>query len=114
MAVTTADRPPYDFLLAALGACKVMTMRMYANRKGFALRHAAATLKHDKIHAEDCAECETKDGKVDQIAVEIAIDGDLSEEDRRRIFDIAERCPVHRTLNAEVVIQARLADDGAS
>ncbi len=105
---------PYDFLLAALGACKVMTMRMYANRKGFALRHAAATLKHDKIHAEDCAECETKDGKVDQIAVEIAIDGDLSEEDRRRIFDIAERCPVHRTLNAEVVIQARLADDGAS
>lgn len=119
--VLSADEPPsvggddtgatpYDLLLAALGACKSMTMRMYADRKGFKLDRAEVRLSHDKIHAEDCEQCETETGKVDQIKADITITGDLSEEERQKIFEIAERCPVHRTISSEIIIEAELKD----
>jgi len=85
-----------------------MTMRMYANHKGFNLDHAEVRLSHDKIHAEDCENCETKKGKVDHIQAEISISGDLTDEERQKIFEIAERCPVHRTITSEIIIDAEL------
>jgi uncharacterized OsmC-like protein len=99
---------PYDLLLSALGACKSMTMRMYAEHKGFKLDHAEVRLSHDKIHAEDCAACETQKGKVDRIQADITIEGDLTEEERQKIFKIAERCPVHKTITSEIIIEANL------
>lgn len=101
---------PYDLLLAGLGACKSMTMRMYAERKGLALERARVTLRHGKIHAEDCADCETKTGMVDDIAVDIEIEGDLDTGSRQRLFEIADRCPVHRTLHGEIHIASRLRE----
>ncbi len=100
---------PYEFLLAALGACTAMTIRMYAERKGFALRDVRVRLAHSKIHAEDCRECETRAGKVDQIVREITLEGELSAAERERLFEIANRCPVHRTLAGEIRIVSRLA-----
>ena len=99
---------PYDFLLAALGACKSMTMRMYANHKGYNLGRAEVRLSHSKINAEDCAECETEKGKVDHIETEITITGDLTDEERQKIFEIAEKCPVHKTITGEIIIDAKL------
>jgi uncharacterized OsmC-like protein/alpha/beta superfamily hydrolase len=101
---------PYDFLLTALGACKSMTMRMYADRKSFPLERATVTLRHSKIHAQDCAECETKEGMLDQIDVQIGLDGPLDAEQRQRILEIADKCPVHRTLMSEIRILTRAAD----
>jgi uncharacterized OsmC-like protein/pimeloyl-ACP methyl ester carboxylesterase len=95
---------PYDFLLTALGACKSMTMRMYADRKSFPLERATVTLNHSKIHAQDCAECETKDGMLDQIEVGIRLDGPLDTDQHKRIIEIADKCPVHRTLTSEIRI----------
>ena len=99
---------PYDYLLAALGACKSMTIRMYAERKGIALDRATVSLRHQKIHAEDCDECETPAGKVDEIQIEIGIEGDLDEATRARLAEIADMCPVHKTLHSEVHIESRL------
>jgi putative redox protein len=101
---------PYDFLLTALGACKSMTMRLYADRKSFPLERATVTLNHSKIHAEDCAECETKDGLLDQIDVAIGLEGPLDADQRQRILEIADKCPVHRTLTSEIRIVTRAAD----
>ncbi len=99
---------PYDFLLAGLGACKSMTMRMYAERKGWPLQRATVTLRHEKIHAEDCETCETETGKVDRIDTAISLSGDLTDEQRQKIFEIAERCPVHQTLKHEINLTAKL------
>jgi len=104
---TDTGPTPYDFLLAGLGACKTMTMRLYADRKGFPLDRARVTLKHSKIHAEDCAECETKSGRIDRIDVEIEVLGDMDAETRQKIADIAAKCPVHRTLLSEMQIESR-------
>jgi len=101
---------PYDFLLASLGACKSMTMRMYADRKSFPLERATVTLNHSKIHAEDCAECETKEGLLDQIEVRIGLEGPLDVDQYKRIIEIADKCPVHRTLTSEIRIVTRAAD----
>lgn len=101
---------PYDLLLAGLGACTTMTMRMYAERKGLALDRAMVTLRHEKIHAADCESCETKVGKIDRIAREIEIIGELDDAARAKLLEIADKCPVHRTLHAEVVIETRLKD----
>jgi putative redox protein len=101
---------PYDLLLAALGACTSMTMRLYADRKSLPLERTTVTLKHSKIHAEDCAECETKAGMLDQIERVIGMEGALSPEQRQRLMEIADKCPVHRTLTSEVRILSRQAD----
>jgi uncharacterized OsmC-like protein/fermentation-respiration switch protein FrsA (DUF1100 family) len=101
---------PYDFLLSALGACKSMTMRLYADRKSFPLERATVTLSHSKIYAKDCAECETKDGMLDEINVAIGLEGPLDVEQRKRILEIADKCPVHRTLMSEIRIVTRAAD----
>ncbi|MGD1877620.1 MAG: alpha/beta fold hydrolase [Kiloniellaceae bacterium] len=101
---------PYDLLLAGLGACTSMTMRMYAERKGLALEKTRVTLSHNKIHAEDCATCETKEGKVDRIERTIEMTGQLSAEERRRLLEIADKCPVHRTLHSEVLIETRAVE----
>jgi putative redox protein len=101
---------PYDFVLAGLGACTSMTMRMYADRKSLPLERITVTLKHDKIHAEDCAECETKAGMLDQIDRTIAMEGALDAEQRGKLMEIADKCPVHRTLTSEIRIVTRAAD----
>ncbi|MFG3595041.1 alpha/beta fold hydrolase [Bradyrhizobium sp. RDI18] len=95
---------PYDFLLAGLGACTSMTMRMYADRKSLPLDRVTVTLKHSKIHATDCAECETREGMLDQIDRVILIEGALDADQRKRLMEIADKCPVHRTLKSEIQI----------
>ncbi|HEU0148093.1 MAG TPA: bifunctional alpha/beta hydrolase/OsmC family protein [Bradyrhizobium sp.] len=101
---------PYDFLLAGLGACTSMTMRLYADRKALPLDRVTVTLHHSKIHAEDCAECETKAGMIDQMDRVIAIEGALDEAQRAKLMEIADKCPVHRTLTSEIRIVTRQAD----
>jgi uncharacterized OsmC-like protein/fermentation-respiration switch protein FrsA (DUF1100 family) len=101
---------PYDFLLAGLGACTSMTMRLYADRKSLPLERVTVTLRHSKIHAEDCAECETRAGMLDQIDRVIAMEGALDAEQRRKLMEIADKCPVHRTLTSEIHIVTRPAD----
>lgn len=101
---------PYDFLLTALGACKSMTMRLYADRKSWPLERATVTLSHSKIYAKDCAECETREGMLDHIEVAIGLEGPLDGEQRQRILEIADKCPVHRTLTSEIRIVTRTAD----
>jgi putative redox protein len=105
---TDTGPSPYDYLLVALGACKAMTMRMYAERKDIPMEQAKVTLRHDKIHAADCADCETKEGDIDRIQAEIEIEGDLDAATRERIAAIADKCPVHRTLTNEIKIESRL------
>ena len=101
---------PYDFLLAGLGACTSMTMRLYAERKALPLERTTVTLRHNKIHAEDCAECETKAGMLDQIERVITMEGALDAEQRKRLLEIADKCPVHRTLTSEVRILTSATD----
>jgi len=96
---------PYQLLLSALGACTTMTMRMYAERKGWNLRRSTITLTHDRLHAADCVTCETDTGQVDRIVREIHLDGDLDDTQRAKLLAIAERCPVHRTLHSETLIE---------
>ena len=96
---------PYDLLLAALGACTSMTVRLYADRKQLPLRRTTVRLRHEKIHAIDCADCETKEGMVDHIDRVISFEGDLNAEQRKRLMEIADKCPVHRTLTSEIHIQ---------
>jgi uncharacterized OsmC-like protein len=99
---------PYELLAAAIGACTSMTLRMYARAKGWPLQRVITTIRHDKIHARDCAECETKEGRVDRLQREIELEGPLDEVQRKRLLEIAERCPVHRTLSSEVKVITRL------
>ena len=101
---------PYDYLLAGLGACTSMTMRLYADRKTLPMERVTVTLKHSKIHAQDCAECETKAGMLDQIERVIQIEGALDADQRKRLMEIADKCPVHRTLTSEIHIVTRAAE----
>jgi uncharacterized OsmC-like protein len=96
---------PYQLLLAALGTCKAMTVRLHADRKQFPLRRVQVRLRHNRIYAADCAECETKTGMIDRIDCAITLEGNLSDEQRARLLEIAEKCPVHRTLTSEVHIR---------
>src|SRR5262249_20419423 len=95
---------PYALLLSALGSCTSMTIGMYARRKAIPLARVTVRLRHQKIHAEDCANCETKIGLLDWIEREIELEGDLNEEQRARLIEIANKCPVHRTLTSEIKI----------
>ena len=91
---------PYDLLLAGLGACTSMTMKMYAERKGWPLQSARVTLSHDRIHAKDCEDCEEREGQIERISRKIQLEGPLDEAQRKRLMEIADRCPVHRTLRS--------------
>ena len=99
---------PYDLLLAGLGACTSMTLRLYADHKKLPLEGVKVTLRHAKIHAVDCARCETQTGKIDRIEREIEVIGPLTEEQRLRLLEIADKCPVHRTLESEIEVVSRL------
>ena len=101
---------PYDLLCASLGACTSMTLRTYADSKGIPLERVSVELEHGKIYAADCAECETREGKIDRIERLITLEGKLDPQQRQRLLEIADKCPVHRTLHSEVVISSRLAD----
>ena len=99
---------PYEFLLAALGTCTAMTVRMYATRKKLDLARVSVRLKHDRIHAHDCEHCETREGRIDRIERSLELSGDISDDQRNDLLRIADRCPVHRTLLSEIDIQTRL------
>lgn len=101
---------PYEFLLSALGACTSMTLRMYADLKKLPLEKITVTLQHERIHADDCTGCETKEGKIDRILSIIDLKGPLGEDQRRRLLEIADKCPVHRTLQGEIRIVTRVSD----
>ena len=114
--VLTADEPvaqggldsgptPYDLLLAGLGACTSMTLRLYADQKRLPLESVKVALKHSRIHAADCETCETKEGKVDRIDRILTLTGDLDAAQRKRLLEIADKCPVHRTLTSEIDIR---------
>lgn len=108
---TDTGPSPYDLLLAALGACTSMTLRLYADQKRWPLDRVIVKLGHEKIHAADCAECETREGRIDRIDREIEIIGALDAAQRQRLLEIANKCPVHRTLHSEVVIPTRLVPE---
>lgn len=105
---TDTGPSPYELLLGSLGACTSMTLRLYAQRKGIDLRRITVRLQHYRIHAEDCRDCETKSGFLDRIDRQIELTGSLDEVQRVRMLEIAERCPVHRTLKSEINIQTSM------
>src|SRR6058998_3588180 len=104
-----AGPDPYDYLLASLGVCTSMTVGFYARRKQFPLENITVSLWHSRIYAEDCEECETKEGMLDRIDVEIELTGSLSEAQHTKLMEIAAKCPVHRTLTSELNIRLRAA-----
>ena len=105
---TDTGPTPYQLLLAALGSCISMTVALYARRKGWPLEGVEVRLGHEKIHATDCAECETHEGFLDRITKRITLHGPLDAEQRQRLSDIAERCPVQRTIQREVVVEQQV------
>jgi putative redox protein len=105
---TDTGPTPYDLLLSALGACASMTVALYARRKRWPLDSVAVHLRHSRVHAADCAECETTDSHIDRIEWRFQFTGDLTGEQRTRLLDIAQRCPVHRTLRSEIDIRPPL------
>ena len=104
---TDAAPDPYDYLLVGLGACTSMTIGVYARRKKWPLEDVTVAVRHSRIHARDCADCETKEGMLDHIAVEISMTGPLTEEQRAALLAVAHKCPVHRTLTSEIKIAVR-------
>ena len=99
---------PYGLLSAALATCTSMTLKMYASLKKIELRAATVAVRHGKVHAVDCVDCENSSGKIDEFQRVITLDGDLSEEQRQRMFEIADRCPVHKTLHGEIKVRTTL------
>ena len=109
-----AGPDPYDYLLTALGVCTSMTVGLYARRKQFPLENITVSLRHSRIYANDCEECETKEGMLDRIDVEVELTGSLSAEQHAKLMEIAEKCPVHRTLTSEINIRLRPAQKSSS
>src|SRR4029079_11355070 len=105
-----AGPDPYDYLLASLGVCTSMTVGFYARRNKWPLENVTVSLWHSRIHARDCEECETKDGVLDRIDVEVKLTGSLSAEQHAKLMDVAPKCPVHRTLTSEINIILRSAE----
>ena len=99
---------PYELLLASLGSCKAITLRMYADRKGWPLDGVSVALNQQREHAKDCADCESEDGFVHVVECELTLVGELSDEQRERLLEIADRCPVHRSLEGEVKVRTSL------
>jgi len=106
-----AGPDPYDYLLTSLGVCTSMTVGLYARRHQFPLENITVSLRHSRIYATDCEECETKDGMLDRIDVEIELTGPLTAEQHAKLMEIAAKCPVHRTLTSEINIRLRAADE---
>jgi uncharacterized OsmC-like protein len=106
---TDTGPSPYEMLLAALGACTAMTLRLYADRRKWPLERVRVALKHHKVHAQDCVDCETKPAKMDIVDRVLTLEGALSEEQRARLLEIAERCPVHQTLQSKIQVNTRVA-----
>ncbi len=104
-----AGPDPYDYLLTALGVCTSMTVGLYARRKQIPLENITISLSHSRIYAQDCEECETKEGMLDRIDVEVELTGSLSAEQHAKLMEIAGKCPVHRTLTSEINIRLRSA-----
>jgi putative redox protein len=100
---------PYDLLAAALATCTTMTLRMYAAHKGLDLESATVRVSHGRVHAEDCVDCEQQDGQIHKFNRELLLEGDLTEAQRARMLEIADRCPVHKTLHSEIKVRSRLA-----
>src|SRR5256885_15693710 len=105
---TDTGASPYDLILAALGACTSMTIGLYARKRSWPLEKITVSLKHSKIHAIDCEECETKEGKINRIELDIQLTGSLTDEQRAKLIEIAGKCPVHQTLTSEINIKTRL------
>ena len=104
---------PYELLSAALGACTSMTLRMYADLKKLPLEHVRVEVRHDKMHAADCTDCETREGRIDRFERAITLDGPLDSAQRAKLLEIADKCPVHRTLHAEVQVVTRLNENAS-
>jgi uncharacterized OsmC-like protein len=111
---TDAAPGPYDYLLIALGVCTSMTVGLYARRKQWPLENITVSLRHSRIHARDCEECETKEGMLDRIDTEIELTGSLTAEQRAKLMEIAAKCPVHRTLKSEINIRLQTAEKSSA
>ena len=106
----TGEGPtPYDLLSAALASCTSMTLMMYARHKDIELTSVTVRVRHGRIHAKDCEDCETRSGRIDEFVRELLVEGELTEAQRQRMLEIADRCPVHRTLQGEVKIRTELS-----
>ena len=104
---TDSGPSPYDLILAALGSCTSMTIGLYARKRSWPVEKITVSLWHTKIHAKDCDDCETKEGRIDRIEMEIHLDGALTDEQRAKLMEIAGKCPVHQTLTSEINIKTR-------
>jgi putative redox protein len=102
---TAAAPDPYDYLLAALGSCTSMTVGFYARRQKIPLENVTVSLRHSRIHAKDCEECETKVGMLDRIELDVQLTGPITPEQHAKLMEIAAKCPVHRTLKSEIDIR---------
>jgi putative redox protein len=108
MGGTDKGPAPFDLLMAGLGTCKAMTLRMYSDRKQWPLEAVTVKLNHKKIDAADCETCQTKEGQLDQFDCEIDLSGELDDQQKQRLLQIADRCPVHRTLHSEIIVNSKL------